>query len=253
MLRTKIQQPTLTPELITRKHLIEGLNQNLYKPLTLVSAPAGYGKSMLISQWIEQSKIKAAWISLDEDHNDLHTFLSINIDAIQYVLPGALEKIQFLLNSSVLPRNEVLFEELVNGLDDLEENLVIVLDDYHLIKNHEIHDLVNSYLQFPPENIHLVISTRRDPPLLINQMRLYNRIFEIRIDQLCFREDEITEYIFLNKHIEISKKVSNQFLRKTEGWVLGLKMLLFSAGEVEIHNASVSNFHQMKDFSDFII
>ncbi|MFC3881725.1 LuxR C-terminal-related transcriptional regulator [Algoriphagus namhaensis] len=253
MIRRKIQKPSLTPELITRKFLIEELNQNVFKPLTLVSAPAGYGKSMLLSQWIEQSKIKTAWISLDKEHNDLHTFLSIIIEAIQYVLPGVLEKIEFLLNSSVLPPTEVLFEELINGMDDLENNLAIVLDDYHLIKDHKIHELVNLYLQFPPENIHIVISTRKDPPLLINQLRLYNRIFEIRIDQLSFKEEEISEYILLNQKIEISKTVANQFLRKTEGWILGLKMLLFSAGEVDVYNASVSNLHHMKDFSNFII
>ena len=96
MLRAKIQRPALTPELIIRGELLEGLNNNLYKPLTLVSAPAGFGKSMLISQWIEQNNLNNAWIALDKDQDDLRTFLSTTINAIHMVFPGKHEKLQFL-------------------------------------------------------------------------------------------------------------------------------------------------------------
>ncbi|GEM_PF-6376087 len=253
MLRTKILRPSLTPELINRSQLIEDLNHNIYKPLTLVSAPAGFGKSMLISQWIEQNNIKAAWISIDEDCNDLRTFFSIIIEALQLIYPSKFNKIRELLNSVMVNISDSIVEELVNTLDNLEENVAIVLDDYHLIHSVEIHDFVNAYLQFPPENIHLVISTRRDPPLLINQMRLYNRIFEIRTQQLAFSEEEISEYILVNKHVKITHEISNQFLKKTEGWILGLKMLLFSYNDLEINNVSSSNLNQIKGFSEFLI
>jgi LuxR family maltose regulon positive regulatory protein len=159
MLYTRLYRPKLSQDLLVREKLIEQLNRNIYKPLTLISAPAGYGKSILVSQWIEKSDIKAAWISLDESFNDFASFLELLVAAVDKILPNRLSRIRQLLNASTIPKAEIVYEEIVNGLVDLEDNHVLVLDDYHLIKNEKIHEFVNSFLKYPPEYINLVIIT----------------------------------------------------------------------------------------------
>ena len=177
---------------VHRVKLIEKLNNNYQKnALTLVSAPAGYGKSYLVSCWLNESNIPYGWISLSEDDNDLRTFLEYLVAAVKKVSPGKLEKTSDLLQAAELPPLSVITNTLINELDEIEKEFVLVLDDYHLIKEKKIHDLIDGLLQYPPDNMLLCIITRRDPPLKIGSLRAYNRMSEIRMEDLSFTIQEI--------------------------------------------------------------
>ena len=127
MLKTKLHRPPVTAEHVYREHLIDNLNKNRYKPFTLVSAPAGYGKSMLISSWIDHSKNTYAWISLSDEDNDLSIFLSYINAAIQRIFPGVLSEFGMLLNASEMPPFKVLEETLINELDEINEDFILEL------------------------------------------------------------------------------------------------------------------------------
>ncbi|MGB5460521.1 MAG: hypothetical protein WBM85_11215, partial [Eudoraea sp.] len=165
MLRTKLHRPPLTAEHVLRSRLITRFEKNYYKPLSLVCAPAGYGKSMVVSSWLDNSNYKYVWISLSEDENDPKVFLNYLQTAIENIFPNSLSEFADLIQFAKLPPIELLVDTLINELDQITEDFVLVLDDYHLINNDNIHNLIDSWLQFPPSNIHLAISTRRDPPL----------------------------------------------------------------------------------------
>ena len=168
ILRTKLNSPKPVNDHVHRVRLVEKLNNNYQKnALTLVSAPAGYGKSYLVSCWLRESKIPFGWISLDEEENDLRSFLEYLVAAVEKVSPGKLEKTSGLLQAAELPPVSVITNLLINELDEIDKEFVLVLDDYHLIKEKKIHDLIDGLLQYPPENMVLCIITRRDPPLKI--------------------------------------------------------------------------------------
>lgn len=171
MLKTKFNKPRITPDLIVREQLLNRLNAHKFLPFTLVIAPAGYGKSMIVSQWLESANEKNVWISLDNDHNDLRTFLKYFTEAILQLFPDSLKKLHAIINSSELPSVNSICEELINALDILEENYILVLDDYHMIQNEKIHKLISCLVKYPPENQHLVIISRTEPQFNFNELR----------------------------------------------------------------------------------
>jgi len=224
MLLTKLHRPTITKEHVYRDHLIDQLDKNVYKPLTLVSAGAGYGKSMLISSWLEKSNIPYAWISLGNNENDYRSFITLLTASIRKTFPKALSDFSELIEYTTPPPLHQIAEVLINGLDEIEEQFVLVLDDYHTITNQDIHELIKQLLKFPPQQMHLVISTRRDPALGLHALRANNRINEIGIQDLCFNEIEIAE---LNKKlldVDLKLDTIKALMENTEGWVVGLKL-----------------------------
>jgi len=253
MLRTKLYRPKLSPDTIFRSQLIAELNKNKSKSLILVTAPAGYGKSTLISQWIEVSNINASWISLDEDFNDVRHFLSYCIEAIHLLVPDLLIHIQLMLNSNSELKVKIIYEELLNSLLNYHGELTIVFDDFHIIKNAEVHDLINFFLKNPPGNIHLILITRKDLPLNTNQLRLYDKVHEIDTSHLVLTEEEVNDIVFNKKQKTSTKKEIQGLLKKTEGWVLGLKMILLAYGK---NDTSLDSFNEkttyLDDFSKFI-
>ena len=191
MLRTKLHRPPLTAEHVLRSRLITRFEKNYYKPLSLVCAPAGYGKSMVVSSWLDNSNYKYVWISLSEDENDPKVFLNYLQTAIENIFPNSLSEFADLIQFAKLPPIELLVDTLINELDQITEDFVLVLDDYHLIHDENIHSVLNTWLRYPPSRVHLVISTRRDPSLKLNTLRLRNRINEIRMNDLGFNQKEI--------------------------------------------------------------
>ena len=160
LLKTKLYCPSLSPGLIQRPRLSEFLDHNFQRPLTLIAAPAGYGKSVLASSWVQSSDHPFAWISLDENDNDLRTFLAYLVAAIQRPFPEALPDTALLLNTASLPAVPVLARTLVNELDRIPERFVLVLDDYHHIDAAAIHEFLAEILRHPLENLHLLLLTR---------------------------------------------------------------------------------------------
>ncbi|MCJ7759302.1 MAG: LuxR C-terminal-related transcriptional regulator [Gillisia sp.] len=253
MLQTKLHRPRLTTEHVFRFRLIDELNKNMYKPLSLICAPAGYGKSKLVSSWIEKSKPPAAWLSLSDDDNDFRTFINYLIAAIQKVFPKTLDKTESLINDPNLPSHKIITHTLINELDRVPENYIVVLDDYHLIHSDDIHQLIDEWLQYPPENVHLCLLTRRDPPLRIKNLRAHNRINEIRMDELIFTEEEIID-LFKKLHgITLKRSTAASLHISTEGWITALQLAsLASKTKPDIEKELASFTGDLCTLSDFL-
>jgi LuxR family maltose regulon positive regulatory protein len=233
ILTTKLHRPPLPADHVSRTKVLKHLDKFRQCPLTLVSAPAGYGKSILVSSWLIERKIPTAWISLDEDDNHLQIFLEYVIASLQKIFPENLKKTTKLVKSVELPPLNIITSILLNDLDEIDEEFVLVLDDYHLIVEKKIHDLLDQILRFPPENMSLCIVTRRDPPLNINSLRAYNRLSEVRMNDLVFDRNEIEMLIKKILGFPVSENTSESLLEKTEGWVAGLILTALSVSTIE--------------------
>ncbi len=224
MLKTKLYRPPLTREHVYRTRLIKRFEQNFYKPLSLVCAPAGYGKSMLLSSWLENYNGKYVWISLTENDNDLKVFLTCLQLAIKNIFPKSLSDLTNLLQIIEQPPTDLLIDTLINELDQIKEDFVVVFDDYHYIHDKDIHRILDTLLQFPPEHIHVVISTRNDPPLMINKLRLHERINELRMRELGFNLEEVVSLFQKSHSVTLEEATAISLVEKTEGWITSLRL-----------------------------
>ncbi|MCK5280911.1 MAG: response regulator [Cyclobacteriaceae bacterium] len=224
VMKTRLLRPPIMNDYIIRSRIIDELERNILKPLSLISAGAGYGKSVAVSQWLEQTRHQHAWISLEEEHNDLRIFLVYLVEAVQKVMPEALLKTSKAIGGLELqPFKDLLFI-LFNDLCDLDQELVLVLDDYNNIKEERIHQLLNEWLRFPPPNVHLCIITRRDPPLNIQPLKLSGRMTEIRVETLSLTNDEIVLLYKQLLDIDLSDSASQMLHDNTEGWIIALRL-----------------------------
>ena len=229
--RTKLHRPRLPVDLVERSTVLARLNRYQRRPLTLVSAPAGYGKSTLVSSWIEQWARHYAWLSLDEQDNDLHQFLSYLLAALQKVFPTVGQELQSLLAAADLPPTSTLANLLSNELDQCPEEFILVLDDYHFIHNTDIHDLLSEVLRYPPAPLHLFITTRRDPPLPLSSLRAQGYMTEVRAKDLRFSVADTSQFLRLALDEEIDDQIAVTLEAQTEGWIAGLQMASVSLRE----------------------
>jgi LuxR family transcriptional regulator, maltose regulon positive regulatory protein len=223
-LRTKFYRPSLPSDLVDRPRLIEPMNRALDRPLTLVAAPAGYGKSILVSSWLNTCERPSAWLSLDETVDDLGSFLAYFVTAIQTVFSGALQRTQTLLTGMSLPPIGVLAGTLINELDELERDFILVLEDYHAIRKQEIHDLLTALLQPPAKHMHLVLITRKDPPLPMSVLLARNQVAEIRSYDLRFSADETAAFMRNALGSPLPDEAIDTLAEKTEGWITSLRL-----------------------------
>ena len=163
LIQAKLYQPQAGPDLVARPQLLARLDAGLCHKLILVSAPAGFGKTTLVSQWLAASPHTAAWVALDEDDNQLPRFLRYICAAVQGALPGTCATLQALLAGIELPSVEALAKLLVAELDALPAELILVLDDYHCIHARDVHHVLRQLLHRLPPRLHLVILTPRRP------------------------------------------------------------------------------------------
>jgi len=164
ILKTKLYRPALTPDLVPRSELVARLDELRRRPLTLVSSAAGYGKSTMAGLWLEAWAGPCAWLSLGEEENELRSFLNHLLAAIGSAFPRACKSTRSLLRGAELPPVPVLGRHLVNDIDQIGDPFILVLDDYHKIQKETVHDLMNVMLIHPPQNLHLMLLTRCDPP-----------------------------------------------------------------------------------------
>jgi len=226
--KTKLYRPPNPEEAVHRQRLIDKLDRNLLQPFTLVVAPAGYGKSTLISQWLASSEIAGAWVSLDENDNDFRTFVAYLLTAVQFIHPGAGQDIWAMLSHTELPVLRTLSLSLINELAELDDRFILVLDDYHVIQEKAVHDLLTELLKYAPRTVHLVLTSRIDPPLPLASLRARGEMNEIRAQDLRFSLEETSEY--LQKMMGRKMEDSSVALlgRKTEGWITGLRLAALS-------------------------
>ena len=225
VLHTKLYTPNLPSDLIVRPRLMQQFEQGRSKTVSLICAPAGYGKSILASQWLETCECPYAWISLDEEYFDLHTFLQYLIAAVQQIFSGKLAKTDQLIKGADLPPHDLIATTLINELDDINEEYIIALDDYHLILSDEVHNLINLILKYPPQHMHLIILSRHDPLLGFTSLRAHSQINEIRMGDLLFSKPEIQQLYKTLLNLDLDDDTSQNLLNKTEGWITGLRMI----------------------------
>lgn len=228
ILYTKLHRPPISSAIIPRVRLLEMLENGVHHPMTLIAAPAGYGKSILASQWIEASKLPGAWVSLDESDNDLRVFLSYILEAIQTMLGDHKLRTRALLAAPNLPSLEVTARYLLNDLELLPKRSILVVDDYHLIRNATVHDLLMELLVHPSPKMHLALLTRRDPPLPLISLRSRGMLTEISAKDLRFTAAETKSFLERYLRITISDKTAQVLEEKMEGWVTGLHLAALS-------------------------
>lgn len=272
MLTTKLYIQPTRPELVPRPRLIERLNAGLQHKLTLISAPAGFGKTTLLSEWVSQSELAVSWVSLDEGDNDPIHFLSYLTAAIQTIEPSIGKGVLGALQSPQPPSLEALLTALINQINAIlggpstgpgsasqspggrlpgeaefriarpptlhpqrgasdpglsawtGHNLVLILDDYHLIAAQSVHDALMFLLEHLPGNMHLVIATRSEPPLHLARFRGQGHLTELRSADLRFTLDEVTELFNQTMGLELSGDDVAALTSRTEGWIAGLQM-----------------------------
>jgi len=250
LLSTKLFIPPTRTNLVNRHRLIERLDAGLDNKLTLISAPAGFGKTTLISNWIntldartaEQGAqrfehVRAAWVSIDERDNDPTLFWHYIIAALQTILPKFGENVQTMLNSATTFSHEVVVTILINEFVEVHQNdgastkFLIILDDYHLITNQIIHDSLNFMLDHLPPFLQLVITTRADPPLKLSYRHGRLEVNQIRAADLSFSSDESAEYLNEQIGLDLSFNDIEALENRTEGWIAGLQLAALSLQE----------------------
>ncbi|MBN8560120.1 MAG: hypothetical protein J0L70_06325 [Leptolyngbya sp. UWPOB_LEPTO1] len=190
LLATKFYVPPTRSRLVKREHLIEQLNQGIDHPLILISAPAGFGKTTLLSEWQPRTHLKTSWLSLDPRDNDSTRFWTYTIAALQKTQPNLGASTLAMLHSMDHASAETFLIPLINEITDLTDELILILDDYHAIVDRSIHDGIAFLLDHLPPRLHLVIASRIDPPFPLARLRACNQLFEPRSTDLRFTQTE---------------------------------------------------------------
>lgn len=234
LLTTKLYIPPIRPELVPRPRLIERLNEGLHRKLTLISAPAGFGKTTLLSEWVSESARErvgesarerpVAWLSLDEDDNDLARFLAYFVAALQTIDGNVGKGLLAALQSPGAVNVEVVLTTLLNEIAEFPDNVVLVLDDYHVIESQPVDNALTFLLDHLPSQMHLVIATRIDPTLPLSRLRARGQLTELRTADLRFTTDEAAAFLQRVIRLPISSDDVRTLESRTEGWITGLQL-----------------------------
>ena len=235
LLTTKLYIPPVRPGLVPRPQLIDLLTSGLNRKLTLVSAPAGYGKSTILSEWIHQTGIPVAWLSLDQGDNVPSRFWSYIVTAL-HTIPdlqqsGVGQSLLNSLESRQPPPIDMLLTSLINEISELPERYTLVLDDLHLITDSHVHEsffYLLENLSSSPQGLHLVIATRRDPPWPLARLRVLSNLTELRELDLRFTPEEVAQFLNHTMQLELSPGDIAALDKRTEGWIAGLQMAAIS-------------------------
>ncbi len=227
ILATKLQFPLPRPNLVFRKRLIDRLNEGITRKLTLISAPAGFGKTTLIGDWLRQTDFSAAWLSLDENDNDPVRFIIYLTAALQKIVP---EFGRDLLEPNGPPPFKSYISALINHFaHHPQQNIALILDDYHMIEFEPIHDGLVYLLDHLPPCLHLVIASRTDPFSGLSRLRARGQLTELRAKDLRFNLEETESFLTRTMHLQIEKEDVLKLEARTEGWVSGLQLFALSA------------------------
>jgi LuxR family maltose regulon positive regulatory protein len=225
VLRTKFCPPNLSSDLVNRDRLIELLRGSQEVPLTLVSAPAGYGKSVLVSQWLDQYEGLSFWLSLDKADSSLRRFSAHLISNFQLQLPDHFQTTGKLLHSTDQIPVTALSACLLNDLLRLDRPCTLVLDDYHVLRaDSSVHELLGAFLEHPPPTAHIILVTRNDPPLELIRYRAANVLLEVREFDLCFDSAESSRLISNLTGTVPSNEALINLDKQLEGWAAGLRL-----------------------------
>ena len=243
ILRTKLFIPSARANSIPRPRLIELLNEGRQRQLTLVSAPAGFGKSTLLTAWAASVDRPLAWVSLDAADSDPVRFLTYVIAGLSAVVPGLGEQLLGIMQSGQPPPIETVLIALINEISELPQPVVLVLDDYHVVDAAEVDAAVAFLLAHGSPMLNLVISTRQDPALPLARLRARGQLREVRAADLRFEPTEVADYFKSAMGLRLTVNDVDTLGRRTEGWIAGLQLAALSLRE----HADPSGF--IKDFA----
>jgi len=236
LLTTKLFIPPTRPELVPRPRLIERLNDGLHRKLTLISAPAGFGKTTLVTEWLQAMgdatpPIAIAWLSLDEGDNNYTRFLTYFIAALnrsEGFEPTIGEVTLSMLQSPQPPQIETILTPLINEIAAIPDRIIFILDDYHAIESSQVDAVLTFLLEHLPPQIYLVITTREDPHLPLSRLRSRVQLTELRADDLRFTTSEAAQFLNKVMGLALSTEDIAALEKRTEGWIVGLQLAAIS-------------------------
>ena len=228
VLATKLYIPPPRAKIVPRPRLIERLNEGLHRKLTIISAPAGFGKTTVLSEWIPKSPRCVTWLSLDEEDKDSTRFWTYFIYSLQGLRPDLGNAALALLQSPQAPPITSILTTLINDIATFPDSFATVLDDYHVIDAKPVDDGLTFLLKHLPPQMHLVIASREDPNLPLARLRARDQLNELRAADLRFSPGEAS--IFLNQvmGLGLSAEEVNSLETRTEGWIAGLQLAALS-------------------------
>ena len=247
VLKVKLNAPVLHTPFIVRQNLIRALDEGFVAPFhfTLVSAPPGYGKTTLVVKWLQSSGIPFAWVTLDKSDNNPVRFLKYISEALKTINEETGSSIESLMSAPQLPSAELTGSIISHALSSVENNFCLVLDDYHLINNNAIHEIIQFLLKSKPKMLYLIILTREDPPFLLSHLRVRNQLTDIRINDLKFSLEEAARFFEIIIGMKLPMNLITQLNEKAEGWAAGLQLAALSLKDLS--PAEQAQF--IKDFS----
>ena len=228
ILATKLYVPPLRPEMVSRPRLLGQLNEGLHRKLILISAPAGFGKTTLISAWLATCERPAAWLSLDAGDSDPIRFLTYLVAALQTIGIPVGEEVSKALQSPQPPSPESILTALLNDLTTARDQFVLVLDDYHVLEAQVVDKALGFLLDHLPPQMHLVIATREDPALPLARLRARGQMIELRIAELRFTHAEAATFLNRVMGLNLTAEDVAALERRTEGWIAGLQLAALS-------------------------
>ena len=230
ILATKLYIPPPRPKIVLRPSLIERLNEGLLsgRKLTLISAPAGFGKTTLVSEWVAGCGRPAAWLSLDEGDNDPARFLTYIVAALQTIAANVGAAVLGVLQSPQPPPTESILTALLNEMSTVSDNFILVLDDYHVIDAKPVDNALTFLLEHLPPQMHLVITTREDPDLPLARLRARDQLTELRATNLRFTPAEAAEFLNQIMGLNLTAEDIAALEARTEGWIAGLQLAAIS-------------------------
>lgn len=225
VLSTKLNKPQLPDSLISRDTLLKDCD---WASVILVSAQAGSGKSTAVSAWLSEQSKAYCWYSLDDWDNDLMQFLAYLINGLKTIDALASENLRQLVDAYQSIGFEAFIRALVNQLHAIKSPYILILDDYHVIRNDQINIMMRTILEHFPPSMQLVLITREDPPFPLAKMRAAKKLLELRTAQLRFTEEEARVFFARQLHVSLAKEQLQNLTTRTEGWIAGLQMTALS-------------------------
>lgn len=220
VLLTKTFKPPIHRSYLMRYSLIDKLEKGLISHLTILSAATGFGKSVTVSQWLSKNKHKYSWLSLDEEHNDVNVFLTYILFLFKQQYPKKTFGLESLIDTFNISSN-LIVKTIINDLCQFEDFFILVLDDYHIINEQQVHEIINGILLHPPIKFHLVILSQRDPPIKMIKLRSKFQVNELRMKDLIFTTEEALKLRSLISNDVLDEDVK-RISKLTDGWITGI-------------------------------
>jgi len=230
-MRTRLFRPPVTDDYVRRESLEHALEEGRKYPIVLVSAPAGYGKSTQLSHWIGGTETPYVWISLEGIHNDLGTFLQYLEVGVSDWSPETAKMLRMISEAAELPAADHIADAVTDSMAGATGELILVLDDYHNIRNEEVHQFVSALLTHMPDSLRVAIGTRRTPPIALSRLRSRNLVLDIRLQKLQFDDKAMLAIVKKCAGEELDPTTLEKLKQVTEGWPAGVQMLLLALAD----------------------